>query len=90
MSASEIAVLGGPKARGILVPAPAINLSVNLQPSNVLLNWSGGEGPFQVQKAFVLTNNAVWQNVGAPTSNTNATVVRDSAGGFFRVLGQWP
>jgi hypothetical protein len=90
MSALEIAVLGGPKARGILVPAPSITLSVSLQPSNVLLNWSGGEGPFQVQKTFALTNNAVWQNVGAPTSNTNATTARDSSGAFFRVLGQWP
>ena len=90
MSAQEIAALGGPKARGILVPSPPVNLSVSLQPSNVLLNWSGGEGPFQVQKAFALTNNTAWQNSGSPTSNTNATVARDSSGAFFRVLGQWP
>ncbi len=90
MSASEIAVLGGPKARGILMPAPLISLSINLQPANVLLNWSGGEGPFQVQKTFALTNNTVWQNVGLPTSNTNATLVRDSTNTYFRVLGQWP
>jgi hypothetical protein len=88
MSASEIAALGGPKARGILVPAPAINLSIDLQPANVLLHWSGGEGPFQVQRAFALTNNAAWQNLGAPTSNTNATIARDNNGGFFRVIGQ--
>jgi len=90
MSASEIAALGDPKARGILVPAPAINLSINLQPTNILLSWSGGEGPFQVQKTLALTNNAVWQNVGSPTGNTNATLVRDSTNTYFRVLGQWP
>lgn len=90
LSPAEIAALGGPKARGILTPAPAINLTINLQPGNVLLNWSGGEGPFQVQKTFALTNNPVWQNVGAPTSDTNATVARDGVNTYFRVLGQWP
>jgi len=90
LSASEIAALGGPKARGILVPAPPIKLSISLQPSNVLLNWSGGEGPFQVQKSFALTNNAVWQNIGSPTSSTNATIIRDGSDTFFRVSGQWP
>lgn len=90
LSATEIAVLGGPKARGILVSAPPINLSINLQPSNILLSWSGGEGPFQVLRAFALTNNVAWQNVGAPTSNTNATVARDNSPAYFRVVGQWP
>ena len=88
MSASEIAALGAPKARGILVPAPAIHLTIDLQPANVLLNWSGGEGPFQVQRTFALTNNSVWQNLGAPTSNTNAIIARDNNGGFFRIIGQ--
>lgn len=88
LSASEIAALGGPKARGILVPAPPINLTLALQPATVLLSWTGGEGPFQVQKTFALTNNTVWQNLGSPTGNTNATLARDNHGGFFRVLGQ--
>ncbi|HEX5218092.1 MAG TPA: hypothetical protein VFZ59_00870, partial [Verrucomicrobiae bacterium] len=90
LSASEIAALGGPKARGILVPATPINLSIDLQTDNVFLHWSGGEGPFQVQKTSALTNNAVWQNAGSPTSNTNAIILRDSDAAFFRVLGQWP
>jgi len=90
MSAAEIAALGGPKARGILVPAPPINLSVNLSSANVLLNWSGGESPFQVQKTSTLTNNVVWENVGSPTSNTNATVARTTNNAFFRVSGQGP
>jgi hypothetical protein len=88
MSAAEIVALGGPKARGILVPAPSITLAVSLQPSNVLLNWSGGEGPFQIQKTFALTTHIVWQNVGVPTSNTNAIVPRGSTGTFFRIVGQ--
>jgi hypothetical protein len=88
LSAAEILALGGPKAHGIFAPAPPLNLSIRLQPSSVLLSWSGGEGPFQVQKAFALTNNALWQNVGAPTSNTNTAITRENNDVFFRVVGQ--
>lgn len=90
LSPAEIAALGGPKARGVLVPAPPIKLTISLQPTSVLLNWSGGEAPFQVQKTSTLTGNPVWQNVGAPTSETNAIVLRDQESAYFRVLGQWP
>ncbi len=88
LSAAEILALGGPKARGILVPAPPINLSIRLQPPGVLLSWSGGEGPFQVQKAFALANNTFWQDVGAPTSSTNAVIAREDGDVFFRVVGR--
>lgn len=88
MSGAEIAALGGPKARGILVTAPPINLHVGLDATNVYLNWSGGQGPFQVQQALSLTNGAVWQNMGASTSDTNSIFARDGQGGFFRVVGQ--
>jgi hypothetical protein len=88
LSAAEILALGGPKARGILVPAPPIHLSIHLQPSSVQLSWSGGEGPFQVQKAFALANNTLWQNAGGPTSNTNAVIARETNNVFFRIVGQ--
>ena len=78
--------LGGPKARGILVPAPPIKASIGLQPTDLLVSWSGGEGPYQLQKTGTLTNVS-WQNVGARTNGTNLLVLRDGSGGFFRVLG---
>jgi hypothetical protein len=86
MSASEIAALGGPKARGILVPAPPINVSIALQGTNVLLNWTG-DSPFQLQKTTSLTNIS-WQNVGSSTNGTNATIPINSDQTFFRVVGQ--
>jgi hypothetical protein len=85
MSASEILALG--HSRGILVSAPPIETSIGLQAANLLLSWSGGESPYQVQKTGPLTNIA-WQNIGAPTNSTNAIVARDGEAGFFRIIGQ--
>lgn len=90
LSAAEVAALSGPKARGILVPAPPINLSIKLQSANILLSWSGGEGPFQVQQAFAFTNNIGWQNVGLPTTTNNTTISPDRSPTYFRVVGQGP
>ncbi len=86
MSEAEILGLGGPKARGIMVAAPPINLLIKLQDTNLILNWTGGEGPFQLQKAISLSNT--WQNVGSLTNSTNAVVPVDANKAFFRVLGQ--
>ncbi len=88
MSAAEIGALGGPRARGILVPAPPLNLSAGLAGTNIVLNWNGGEGPFQLQRAQVLSNNPVWQSVGAATTNTSAVIPRTNSTAYFRVQGQ--
>ena len=87
MSAPEIAALGGPKARGILEPAPPINVSIASQGTNLLVNWTGGDGPFQLQETLSLTNIS-WQNTGPSTNGTNATVPRDGNEIYLRVLGQ--
>jgi hypothetical protein len=79
--------LGGPNARGILVPPPPITISIGLEAGNVVLNWSGGDGSYQLQKNDSLTNLS-WQNVGGPTDATNAVIPRDIQGGYFRVIGQ--
>jgi hypothetical protein len=87
MSSAEILALGGPKARGILVPVPPIKVSIGLQASNVELNWTGGDGLYQLQKSVSNTNFS-WQNIGGVTSATNALVPIDDSGAFFRVVGQ--
>ena len=87
MPNAEILALGSPKAHGILVPPPPINVSIDLEADNVLLNWSGGDGSYQLQRKTALTNLS-WQNIGGPTSATNALVPREGGGGFFRVVGQ--
>jgi len=86
MSATEILALGGPKARGVLAPAPPISVSINQQATSLALAWSGGEGSYQLQKKDALADLA-WQNLGGPTNETNRTVPPTGNGGFFRVLG---
>jgi len=55
--------------------------------TNVVLEWAGGNPPFQLQVTPSLANPA-WTNVGAPTSNRTATAPMQSDAGFYRVLGQ--
>lgn len=86
MSAAEILALGGPKARGILAPAPPITVSINVQTTNLALGWSGGDGSYLVQKKATLADVS-WQDVGTPTNETNLLVPLAGDGGFFRVLG---
>ena len=88
MTASEISGLGGPKARGIMIPAPPITLSLTGTSANSTLTWSGGQSPFQVQRALALDGS--WQNFGSATSATNMSLGATTNAAFFRVLGQWP
>jgi hypothetical protein len=55
--------------------------------SNVVLNWAYGAPPFQVQIKTNLTD-AVWNNVGSPTSNSTASIPIQPGTRFFRVFGQ--
>jgi endonuclease/exonuclease/phosphatase family metal-dependent hydrolase len=87
LSAAEILALGGPKARGVLVPPSPIQLTMSLPSTNVLLNWSGGDAPYQVQQTPD-PGAVAWQNVGAATSGTTRLLPRDPGTMFYRVGGQ--
>jgi hypothetical protein len=86
LSPAEIAALGGPKARGILVTPPAVSLSGWLQDTNLVLHWTG-EGLFQLQTKAAFPG-ADWENIGIPTAATNAAVPVHEDGAFFRVAVQ--
>lgn len=88
LTAEEIQGLGGPSAAGISfgTSTSGANLTVTRDGNNIHLTWSGGTGPFQVQKATRLTNPD-WQNVGAPTSDTSYTEAIGASSAFFRVAG---
>jgi hypothetical protein len=77
---------GDPKP-GVAVPAPPIQVAISLLGPDVLLSWTGGEGPYQLQRATNLANVA-WQDIGAPMNGTSVTVARDNGPAFFRVKGQ--
>jgi hypothetical protein len=55
--------------------------------TNVVINWSYGNPPFQVQFKTNLTD-LLWHNIGSTTSNRTATVPALSTRGFMRVYGQ--
>jgi hypothetical protein len=67
--------------------APPIVMSGILQGSNLMLNWSGGIAPYQVQQTTDLLNQA-WLNLGAPTSATSVPIPTTNAAAFYRVSGQ--
>ena len=71
----------------IAVSAAPLTATVILQATNVLLNWTGGIAPYQVQMATNLLAPD-WQPVGPATNATSLLTPATNAGAFYRVLGQ--
>ncbi len=67
-------------------PVPIIS-TLTVQADQLLLSWTGGTGPYQVQQATNL-NNLDWQNFGPPISGTNLLVAPTNDAAFYRILGQ--
>jgi len=72
----------------ILVQAARpIVASLAVQPGQLLLSWSGGISPYQVQQATDL-NNPAWQNFGGPTSSNSVSWAATNDAAFYRIIGQ--
>jgi hypothetical protein len=75
----------------IISVAPSVSLPINLQISiqggQILLSWTGGTAPFQVQMASDLTNLA-WINLGASQTNSSLLLSITNTAAFFRIQGQ--
>jgi hypothetical protein len=70
-----------------VIPATPILASLSLQGTNLVLSWTGGIAPYQVQLSTDL-GSLLWQPVGAPV-NTNTLILSISNNpSFFRVFGQ--
>jgi uncharacterized delta-60 repeat protein len=70
-----------------LTSAPVLRLSIARDGLNVLLTWTGGQGPYQVQQTTELGQANAWQDVDAPL-HTNALSIPIGVGAkFLRVLG---
>jgi len=61
-----------------------IQISINHQADGVVLNWTGGYGPFQVQKTLNLESNH-WENVGSPTTDHSLILRHHDDAAFFRI-----
>lgn len=69
-----------------------LQAALTLQGAEALLNWTGGVPPYQLQSRTNLTAGD-WQDEGAPTDQTSATILLEGTTKFFRVLslfGQTP
>lgn len=64
-----------------------VTMTITANGGNLLLGWSGGVPPYQVQMNTGLTGSA-WQNLGGATSQTNLVLSPTNAGVFYRVQGQ--
>jgi hypothetical protein len=71
----------------LLSVAAPIRLSIARQGGQVLLSWTGGSPPFQVQTASGLINPA-WSNLGSPLTTNTLVLTPSSVAAFYRVQGQ--
>jgi len=53
----------------VVIAAPSIVTSAGLQGNQLMLGWTGGIAPYQVQMTTNLAN-PVWQNAGVPLAET--------------------
>jgi endonuclease/exonuclease/phosphatase family metal-dependent hydrolase len=82
---AEIAALGGPKTGGILA-GPPIRLRAARDGANVLLQWTGGKGPFQTQRVSSLVATS-WQNIGLLSNGRSFTEPLGPISAFYRIVG---
>jgi hypothetical protein len=73
----------------ISIAAPsAIRLTLVRDGSEVLLNWTGGQGPYQVQQTTTLDSTCIWENVGEPVRTNSMRMPCGPGNVFLRVRGQ--
>ena len=70
-----------------VAPAPLIVSTISFQGGNLLLSWTGGISPYQVQMTTDLANPA-WENVGGPVSGNSLLISPTNAATFYRIYGQ--
>jgi hypothetical protein len=68
-----------------VAPAVPALVSIKVNGSTATISWAGGAGTFQLQKRTSLTSGS-WENVGSPTTATEATDPKVAGGCFYRVV----
>lgn len=88
LTPAEVAAMGGPTAAGITLPQPVTPITLGpatLADATITFSWTGGNGPFQVQKKASLSAPS-WDNVGDPTTARVATDAATGPAAFYRVI----
>jgi hypothetical protein len=70
----------------VLSPAGPLQASLVPQGGNLLLSWTGGGPPYQVEMNTNLTG-ATWLPLGSSTTNTSLLVTPSNAATFYRIIG---
>jgi hypothetical protein len=70
-----------------VIAAPAIVTSAALQGNQLMLGWTGGIAPYQVQMTTNLAD-PIWQNLGAPITGNSLLVSPTNGPAFYRIYGQ--
>jgi hypothetical protein len=81
--------LGGlsSQAQMLLNVAAPIRLAIAWQNGQIVLSWTGGVPPYQVQAATGLTSPA-WNNLGGPITTNTLVLTPSSVAAFYRIQGQ--
>ncbi|MCP5523744.1 MAG: immunoglobulin domain-containing protein [Verrucomicrobiales bacterium] len=69
-------------------PHAGICLTLLQDGSDVILNWTGGQGPYQVQRTATPAEPNSWQNADAPVPTNSMRIPLGPGHQFFRVRGQ--
>jgi hypothetical protein len=70
-----------------VVAAPPIDASVSAQGAQLLLSWTGGIPPYQVQTSTNLGDPS-WQPFAGPISSNSLSLNPTNSAAFYRVVGQ--
>ncbi len=87
VSATDPGALSATAAMNLIVTPAPIVASVSLADTNLVLSWTGGTAPFQVQTATNLSSPA-WQNLLGPLNTNTVTLSTNAPAMFYRILGQ--
>jgi hypothetical protein len=71
----------------IITAASPITASISWQNPNILLNWSGGIAPYQVNVSTDLSNPN-WQFLAGPLGTTSLPIPPTNTAAFYRILGR--
>lgn len=66
----------------------SIRLSLMRDGFEVVMNWTGGQDPYQVQQTTTLGPTTTWENVGEPAQATSMRIALGPGNVFLRVRGQ--
>jgi uncharacterized repeat protein (TIGR01451 family) len=66
------------------IAAPRLT-AATVSNSVLVITWSGGNPPFQLEQKSALLPGALWESLGTPVTGTSATVPLTGPAGFIRV-----